>query len=115
MARQVIAPIEPSEWRLSLYTKEELGIGLPVLWFELQDSIGRAPILGFMNPPHFKLLFESAASTGVPPEIGLYGARSDATLKPVEREKVKLDVTVGSEAVSLNFAWNEFWRAFDEM
>lgn len=114
MARQLIAPIEPSEWRLALYTKDEIGIGLPVLWFELQDTIGRAPILGFMNGSHFKTLFEAAATTGTPPEVGLYGARSDATLRPVNPDRLKLDVTVGAESVSLNFALNEFWQAFDE-
>lgn len=115
MGRQTLSPVGLSDWKLAVYTKEDLGIGLHVIWFELHDSIGRAPILGFINPPQLKTLLESAATDGVPEEIGLYGARSDARLKPLGKEIVVLDVTVGSENVNLMFDWIDFCKAFDEL
>ena len=95
--------------------KDDVRPGLPVLWFELEDSIGRAPILGFMNPPHFKTLMDNAATLGSPTEVGLYGARTDALLRPVGHEKIKLHVTIGNEPVNLEFEWTNFWKAFEEV
>ena len=95
--------------------KDDVRPGLPVLWFELEDDIGRAPILGFMNPPHFKTLMDNAATLGTPTEVGLYGARTDALLRPIHNSCIKLSVTIGNEPVNLEFEWNSFWMAFEQV